>query len=256
MLKSIRLGVGATLLAAAQLSTAGTAEIHVSNITVSVSGGEWWYWLPGNVDWLSPSAGTSAGLLNPSFSDGTIAWHGSTIGASVADGTSLAAAALQAPMPGEFNGVSASAQVVANDGQSGWAFANIFDGQIMVGGNATITLSATIDVINASGSMAQAMASIELCSTDFTPDVCEAANSAEAFVDGLSGSYSGPVLLTASWTNPGATTWAKMRFGLTASAESDAVTVVPEPATWALALTGLAGLAARRLRQRQRQRAA
>jgi hypothetical protein len=193
------------------------------------------------VDWLPQTAGTSVQLQNPSFSDSVSAWHGSAIASSVTDGGSMAQAVLSGATAGDFNGVSASAKVVADNGQSGWAFANIFNGQIMVGGNATITLSATIDNISASGSTAQANAFIELCSTDFVTDVCDATNYTEAFVDASSGSYSGPSILTTSWTNPGATTWAKMHIGLTASAESVVPPApVPEPSSAALLVAGLA----------------
>jgi hypothetical protein len=248
MLKAIRFGVGATLLAAAQLATAASAEVQLSNFTISVSGGEWWYWLPVNESWLAPTAGTSAALLNPAVSDGSIAWHGNALSTSVADGDSFATATLGAATSWDLNGISASAQVVANGGQAGWAFANVFDGQIMVGGHATITISATVSSISASGASSQANAYIELCSTDFTTDTCDFANYAEAFVDGSSGAYSGPSIITASWTNPGETTWAKMHIGATASADS--VTAVPEPGTWGLMLAGLAGIGVLRSRRR------
>jgi hypothetical protein len=236
---SFKFAIGAAVLAVAQLAAASTAEVNISKLTLSVSGGEWWYWLPGNVDWLAQTAGTSVQLQSPSFDDSASAWHGTAIASSVADGGSFAQATLTGATAGDFNGVTASAKVFADNGQSGWAFANIFNGQIMVGGNATITVSATIDNIGASGSVAQANAFIELCSTDFVTDVCDAANYTEAFVDASSGNYSGPSILTASWTNPGATTWAKMHIGLTASAESVA-TPVPEPSSAALLLAGLA----------------
>lgn len=248
MLKSIRFGIGATLLAAAQLASAGSAEVRLSNFTLSVTGGEWWYWLPANVDWLTPTSGASSALLGPIVTDGTTGWHGHALGASAFDGASFATATLGAATSADFNGVSATAAVVANNGQMGWAFANVFDGQILVGGHATITVSATIDTIHASGTTAQAGAYFELCSTDFVTDTCDFANYAEAFVDASSGSYSGPSIISASWTNPGETAWAKMHIGLTAAAESH-VTAVPEPGTWALVLTGLVGIGALRSRR-------
>jgi hypothetical protein len=248
MLRSIRFGIGAALLAAAQLASAGSAEVRITNLTLSVSGGEWWYWLPANVDWLAPTSGASSALLSPAAADGTTGWHGNALGASVFDGSSFATATLGAATSGGINGVSAAAAVAASNGQTGWAFANVFDGQIMVGGHATITLSATIDTINASGATAQAGAYFELCSTDFVTETCDFANYAEAFVDGSSGPYSGPSIISASWTNAGETGWARMHIGLTASAESDA-TPVPEPGTWALVLTGLVGIGAARRRR-------
>lgn len=249
MKKICKYAAAAALVAASQLAVADTAEVKISNLTLSVSGGEWWYWLPSNVDWISPSAGASSELLSPSFADSVVGWHGNAMAASAVDQLSFAQAQLSAKTSGDLNGVTASASVQANGGQSGWAFAKVFDGQIMVGGNATITVSATLDGIHANGSMAQANAYIELCSTDFVTDTCDTANYIEAFVDGASSLYGGPTTLTASWTNPGATTWAKLHIGLTASAESVA-TPVPEPATLALWLVGLTGIGARLYRRR------
>jgi len=237
----VKYAVGAALVAASQLALADLAQVQVSNLTLSVSGGEWWYWLPSNVSWVSPTAGASTALLSPNFDDSVAGWHGNALASSVTDGSSLAQAQLTGKTSGDVNGVSAMATVQANGGQSGWAFANLFDGQILVGGNATITVSETIDSILAMGSMSQANAYIELCSTDFTTDTCDASNYAEAFVDGSSPAYSGPTVLTASWTNPGPATWAKMHIGLTASADSSANSV-PEPASIALVLTGFAGM--------------
>jgi hypothetical protein len=244
MIKSIRLGIGATLLAAAQLSSASIAEVNLSNISLSASGGEWWYWLPSDVTWLPKTSSTEAALMNPAVSAATpLTWHGNPLDSTVTDGSSFASALITPTTLGDLNGTSASAKVVANDGQSGWAFSNIFDGYIMIGGGATFTVSAILNTISASGSMSQANATIELCSTDLTTDVCEFDNYAEAFVDATSGAYSGPSTLTASWTNSGATTWIKMRLGLSASANSDVVIAnVPEPSALALTLLGLLGV--------------
>jgi len=240
--------LAAMLIAAGAAAQADTAEVKISNLTLSVAGGEWWYWLPTQVDWVSPTSGATTALLSPSFDDSVVGWHGNALSSTVQDGPSLAQAQLTGKTSGDMNGVTALASVTATGGQAGWAYAKVFDGQIMVGGNATITVTARLDSIFATGSMAQANAYIELCSTDFTTDTCSPANYVEAFVDGATPGYHGPALLTASWTNPGATTWAKMHIGLTASAESVA-TPVPEPASVALWLAGLVGIGIYRRRR-------
>ena len=242
-----------SLITASQLAAADMADVRISNLTLSASGGEWWYYLPTEVDWVSKTAGASVALLNPNVEDSIVGWHGNALGASVTNQLSSAEAGLTAKTSSDLNGVTAFASVHADGGQSGWAFAKVFDGQIMVSSNTTITVSATLDGIHASGSMAQANAYIELCSTDFVTDTCDSANYVEAFIDASSQHYSGPIQLTASWTNPGATTWAKMRIGLTASAVS--VSAIPEPATTALWLVGLAGMGiSGRCRNRNRNR--
>jgi hypothetical protein len=238
MLNRCKTVLAASLVAACQLAAADTAEVRISNLTLSTSGGDWWYYLPTEVDWVSKTAGASVAILNHSLGDSVIGWHGNALGALATNQLSSAQAGLTVKTSSDLNGVTAFASVQADGGQSSWAFAKVFDGQIMVSSNTTLTVSATLDDIHASGSMAQANAYIELCSTDFVNDTCDSANYVEAFIDASSPHYSGPTQLTASWTNPGATTWAKMRIGLTASADS--VSVVPEPATTALWLVGLA----------------
>ncbi len=251
MIKSIRLGIGAILLTATQLSNASIAEVHLSNISLSASGGEWWYWLPSNETWLPKTSSTGAALENPALSASTpLTWHGNPLDSTVAGGGWFASASITPTTPGDLNGTSASTKVSVGDGQSGWAFANIFDGYLMIGGGVTFTVNAILNSISASGSMSQANASIELCGTDFTTDVCDFQHYAEAFVDATSGAYTGPSTLAVSWTNPGATTWVKLRLGLSASANSDvAVAEVPEPGALSLALLGVLGLIATRRRR-------
>jgi PEP-CTERM motif len=245
MLKTFKYAIGAALIAGAHLACADTAEVKISNLNFSVQGGGWWAYIPTEVDWVSPTAGSSAALLNPSFADAAGGWHGYALTSSAMDGAHIAQAQLTAKTAQtDMNGVTALAKVDVNGGQAGWAFAKIFDGQILVSGNATVTVSFTLDSLLATGNQAQANASIEFCSTDFVTDTCEAANYAEAFVDAASPAYTGPSILTASWTNTSSdNTWAKMRIGLSASADSFA-TPVPEPTTTALWLAGLAGVGA------------
>lgn len=251
MPSKLKLTLGAALIAASQLAAADVAEVKVSDVTLSVANGGWWYYLPVEVDWVGLSAGTSVGLQNPSFLDGTTAWHGRTTGSSVMDGASLATASITARTSGDhLEGVTAQAKVDVSGGQAGWSFAKVIDNQILVSAGATITVSMKVDGILADGAMSQANAYIELCSTDFTTDTCMPANFAEAVVFGDS-PYGGPSLLTASWTSPAAeNTWAKIRIGLTASADSFA-TPVPEPSTAALWLAGLLGAGALSRRRSQ-----
>ncbi|WP_457445977.1 PEP-CTERM sorting domain-containing protein [Roseateles sp. P5_E4] len=241
--------ISAALLAASQLATAATAEASISNINVTSSGGEGWAQLFKGVTWLPLPSGASVGLVDPSFSDTASGWQGDVIGASVAAAGSMAQAKLTATSSTEnynsLNGVSASAKVNVTGGQSGWANAKVFDGLMQVSGHTTITVTAALSSLQVSGANGQANVYIDFCSW---AETCAPGNYTEAFIDSSFPNYSGPMLLTASWTNPGETTFARMVIGLTASADS--VTAVPEPATMALWLAGLAGVGAR-LRRRK-----
>ncbi|HEY8877988.1 MAG TPA: PEP-CTERM sorting domain-containing protein [Roseateles sp.] len=241
MIKNIKFAMGMALVAASQLAVADTAEVKVSNVSLTVANGGWWYYLPVDVNWVGQSAGTSVGLNNPSLLDSATFWHGYAGSSSVVDGASLATASMTSKNPGDLNGVAAQAKVDVSGGQSGWSFAKVIDNQILVAAGSTITVSLKLDSVLAQGAMSQGNAYIELCSTDFTTDTCLPANYAEAVVFG-NAAYSGPSTLTASWTSPTTdNTWAKIHIGLTASAESVAMPV-PEPSTYALWLAGLAGI--------------
>ncbi|MFG6486235.1 PEP-CTERM sorting domain-containing protein [Roseateles sp. BYS78W] len=248
MIKNIKFAAGMALVAASQLALADVAEVQVSDVNLSVSGGGWWYYLPVDVDWRDKSAGTSVGLNNPSFLDSAVFWHGNAGSSSVVDGASTAMASMTTQNPSDLNGMAAQARVDVSGGQSGWSFAKVIDNQILVAAGSTITVSLKLDSVLAQGAMSQGNAYIELCSTDFTTDTCLPANYAEAVVFG-NAAYSGPTTLTASWTSPSTdNTWAKIHIGLTASAESVAAPV-PEPTSLALWMAGLVSIALFRRRR-------
>ena len=242
MRKTLKLTLAAALVATCRLATADVAEASISNINVSFAGGEWGGQLFKGVTWLPIPSAASASLDNPSFSDAVSGWQGDAMGASAAAAGSIAQAQLTATTskstPSSLNGVSALARVDVTGGQSGSANAQVFDGLFQISGQSTITVTANITSLLVSGSYGQANVYIDFCSWN---DVCAPASYAEAFIDASFPDYTGPTLLSASWTNPGATDFARMRIGLTVSAASVA-TAVPEPTTYALWLAGLAGI--------------
>jgi hypothetical protein len=243
MYKTLKCGLGVALLAACRLASADSAEVKISNVSMSAANGQWFYWHPGgNFD-----AGVEVALgpdpLNPSFHDAASGALGSAADVSVTDGAAVALAQLTARTPGQWDvqGVTASVSVDASGGQGGWSFAKVVDRSIWLGGlGTTLTVSANLDSLMASGPMSQGMVSIQICPND----VCDM-NSiyTEAFVDGT-GAYSGPSVLSASWSTPVNSGGANVtvRFGLSASVYSDSVTAVPEPSTYALWLAGICGV--------------
>lgn len=242
MLNKLKWTAGVALVAASQLASADIAEVRLTNLTLTASAPGWWDYIPKEVTWVPETAGTSAGLDNPSFYDEAHGWHGNAMAASVTDGSAVSKAQLTAVPPGssDLNGVTALASVHASGGQGGWANAQVFSGQILVPASTTITISTQIANIQVSGTTAQAFAYVGFCSFDGD---CNPANYAEAFIDASWPTYSGPSTLTTSWTNPSSkdNTWVLLNFGATASVSSIAAPV-PEPATYALWLAGLVGI--------------
>ena len=235
MFRTVRYVLGLALAAACLSALADSAEVKISNVSMSASQGQWWYWYPSG----DTAAGVSAELISPSFANAVTGAPGTAMNVSLTDGSAVAQAVLGARGAGlwDLQGASASAKVDASGGQAGWAFTNVIDRSILVGGgNTTFTISAALDSIQASGPMTQANAYIEICANGS----CD--SYAEAFVDGTSGSYAGPSILSATWTSPAAgdAVWVNVRFGLTASVES--LAPVPEPSTAALWLAGLGGI--------------
>jgi hypothetical protein len=250
MLTKFKLTLGAALIAASQLAAADVAEVKISDLQVSVGAPAWYAWAPFNVDWASKPTFVETALQAPSLTDHVESWQGVALTSTVTDGTSHASVVVTDAVNdwnGHLNGVTASAAVDVVGGQSGWANAKLYAGNIQVGGSSTITVSFKIDKLLASGSMAQAGATISFCSL---AGVCDVANYAEALVDQSWPDYTGPSVLSAQWTNLSANGQdVKLYIELTASANS--VAAVPEPSTAALWLAGLLGAGALARRRRQ-----
>lgn len=255
MLKKFKITLGAALIAASQLAVADTAEVKLSNVSMFAwgdangLGGNWaWYWLPDG-----DAARATAALENPSFAQSVVGAPATALLASVTDGSAVATADLKARTGSwGLEGVQASALVNASNGQVGSADVMLIERSILVAGTATvegqaysrgITITANLDSFLASGPMSQANVYMDIC-------YLGECSSAEAFVDGTY-AYTGPSLLSVTWTNPYATnTWVDVRFGVSASVTSVAAPV-PEPSTYALWLGGLAAVGAIARRRRR-----
>ncbi|MEO6276320.1 PEP-CTERM sorting domain-containing protein [Roseateles sp.] len=252
MLKTIQYAAAAALIAASQLAAADVAGVVLTDIKVAASGGQWWDVIFKDVSWLEPTAGAVAGLDDPATSDSKSGWHGNAMTASVSDYHGAATAGTTAATSGDFDGMTAFANAAATNRESVWAFSKVYDGKVLVGSGTTITVSAKLADIYASGTgTSQANASIELCGADFSNAAdalvnCVPMSFAEAFVDQSLPGYTGPSVLSASWTNDssdGAWTW--MRIGLSASVQA-----LPEPTSAMLCLASLGAAAAVRRRRK------
>lgn len=241
MQKTAKSVVGVALLAACGVALADSAEVRISNVSMSAANGQWFYWHPGGDSDAGVEVALGADPMNPSFHDAASGALGTAAAVSVTDGAAVAHAQLTARTgTWDVQGVTASVSVDASGGQGGWSSAHVVNRSIWLGGRGTtLTVSANLDSLTASGSMSQGMVFIEICPNS----ICDA-NSvyAEALVDGTSGLYSGPSALSATWSSPldsgGANVF--VRFGLTAAAYS--VSAVPEPSTYALWLAGICGV--------------
>lgn len=241
MRNTLKHTLAAAVMVACRLASADTAEASISNVNVSFFGGDWGGQLFKGVTWLPQPSGATAELNSPSFIDTAKGWQGDAMGASVASAGSFAEAKLTATTSSEtwnsLNGVSASAKVNVTGGQSGWANANVFDGLFQISAHSTITVTAVLSSLQVSAASGQANVYIDFCSWK---EDCAPASYTEAFIDASFPNYTGPTLLSATWTNPGEGDFVRMRIGLAVSADSVAAPV-PEPSSAALWLAGLAG---------------
>ncbi|HSW08164.1 PEP-CTERM sorting domain-containing protein [Aquabacterium sp.] len=252
--RRLQVGLAAGLMALAPLAHAASASVAISNVTVQVidlqPGDDVWPWAVffTEADWVAKTTSALAHVELPDVSSAQQGWLGTVQSAQASSGGSFALAATSAgDLWSTGPGASASVSVVGD--QLGWASATVFNGLFLAGAQTRIVVTASVDTLSATGSDAQANASIELCDSDGT---CHPAGYSEALVFGFPASgYAPATTLRAEW-DFSADGWGTMNAGVSASA----VSAVPEPSSAVLLLAGLTAgvLACGGLHARRRQR--
>lgn len=251
-----RAGCALALAALSSLAWADTASVSISKLKVEivdlVPGDSVWPWavfFSGDPSWMSFTTLAGAHLESPSADQVNMGWLGSAQAAMLSTGSSQAQSGTTAGDLWSAAGPGAWALVNAVDGQQGWAYATLFNGRFLAGAETGFVVTATVDAIAATGTDAQANASIELCTSD---GACEAAGYSEALA--FAGqNFAAPTTLRAAWSNASSdSAWGTMNVGVAAAATSQA-SPVPEPVTGSMLLAGLLTMSAAAAARRRRR---
>lgn len=260
---SHRISAAAAVLAWAAClpsAQAATAQVAISNVTVTISALDPEPWVTGNWPWIVQNTGpgwpataestvVEADIADAALHQAASGWLGTSrsVAASAAMGSanagvSFAGADLYSPG-------AAWSFASAVEGESASAVARLWDAAFMVGARTQIVVNFKLDSLSAQGDggTASALASLAMWSGDFGGDLVSAEAQVIASPD-YSVSYDGPWNLSVTWRNS-STSMAVAQVALLTSAQVLSVaTPVPEPASAWLLLAGLMGVAGWRRR--------
>lgn len=249
----------------AHAATTATAQAAISNVVVNVVALDAEPWITGAWPWigqntgpgwpaLGPATGVTTDLTVAGLSDGSAGWIGGSRSAAVESADNAARASISFAGENLFSAGAASSFASASGGEVASATARLWDAAFMVGGRTRVVVTMTLDSLSVAGhgGTAMALASLGIWSNTLTPNAVSAEAQAIDSPD-FSVAYNGPYTLSVSWDNPSTDVVVGQISLLTSAQVLSAVTApVPEPATAALWLAGLVGMAGAIARRRTR----
>lgn len=240
------------------LAATSSAQVSISNVTVTLVALDAEPWVTGNWPWLvqntgpgwpatAESTGVTADLADAAQHAESIGWIGSNRQATVGGASGSATASVSFSGSDLFSAGAASSFASASGGEVASAAARLWDAAFMVGPRTRVVVTMTLDglAVVGDGGSASALAQLALWNANLGTGLVSAEAQAVDSPD-FSLGYSGPSLLSVSWDNAG-TSLAVAQISLLTSAQ--VLSAVPEPGSAALWLAGLlvtAGVARRR----------
>lgn len=267
---SLRISAAAAVLAAAACiphAQAATAQVAISDVTVTISSLDERPWETGNWPWIAQNTGpgwpasAESTVVEADITDAAVhqqasGWLGTNraVTASAAKGSAEGSAEGSAHAGVSFAGAdlfspgAAWSFASAVNGESASAVARLWDAAFMVGARTQIVVNFKLDSLSAQGDggTASALASLAMWSGEFGSDLVSAEAQVIASPD-YAVSYDGPWNLSVTWRNS-SVNMAVAQVALLTSAQVLSATPVPEPAPAWLLLAGLAGVAGWRKR--------
>ena len=241
------------LWAPAASAATSTAQVAISNVTVTLVALDAEPWVTGNWPWIvqntgpgwpatGESTGVSADLLGAGQHDESNGWIGTSRQVAINAAGASAAASVSFAGSDLFSAGAASSFASASGGEIASAAARLWDAAFMVGPRTRVVVTMTLDGLSVAGQggMASALAQLSLWNSGLTTGLVSVEAQAIDSPD-FSLSYSGPSLLSVAWDNTG-TSLSVAQISLLTSAQ--AVSAVPEPGPAALWLAGLLTTAA------------
>lgn len=225
-------------------ASAGSASVALTGVVIELTplseGGGTWSYVPDHVDWAAAPSATGALVQDPPSSQWTSGWFGENQSASATAEGASASATLQYGSTWIGDAASLTASAAAGAGQSASAYAQLYQGNILVSALTHVRLVATLDTLTAQadGGSANAVASLMLWDDAgfFAQASAEWRESAD-----FSLHYDGPNQLVLEWDNTSTVDGRWLGVAIAGGADVlGAVSSVPEPGAFALMALGLA----------------